>query len=113
VKRITITAGIGYTQEGHKLKPWLLDEALAYLRTAFITAVGGFTETDGMGGYVHADGRPVIEATVTWTLYYDGANTHMGHDLAELVRSSLLQESVVLTEEDINVRFVSREAANA
>lgn len=114
MKRIVITAGVEYSEFGHRLKPWLLDEVLAYLRTAFADTVGGFTETDTLGGYNHTDGRYVQEKGKQWTLFYDGSNPHMGRDLAEVVRSSLLQESVVLTEEDVNVQFVrKRETANA
>lgn len=109
MRRITIAAGVERNEYGHRLKIWYVSEQLEYIRKAMAEAVGGFTETETREGYTHVDGSYVEERGVQWTLYYDGASPHMGYDLAELVRSSLLQESVVLTEEEVNVRFVRKE----
>lgn len=74
----------------------LVDAILVEVKQAMAAAFGGYTETVGSGGYVSQSGDLVEEVIYQIESFATEANDGLVIGLAEMVKTKLRQESVMV-----------------
>lgn len=107
MKRYTITAGTGFDKDGRAISARVVLLALVSIRALLASLFGGYSESNGTGGWINGHGDLVTEENVTFTIVTDAA-VNDAMQAAESVARLLNQESVLFTEEDVNSAFIAQ-----
>jgi uncharacterized protein YeaC (DUF1315 family) len=106
VKRITVQCGIGEDRDGHPLDSQRVRDCLQAVHRYASERYGGVTAYRHVGSWVDGHGKTVTEHGVTFQAVINNAPDDDGSDFARYVRDILRQNSVVLTLETVDGRFV-------
>lgn len=102
--KATITTGVGFDADGHKISPGGRDLVTSTLRTYFAAACGGSTVLTGSGSWVGPNGDLVVEEIQQWIVF--GATRQQAREFAVLVKEAYGQRSVLLEITDPESSFV-------
>ncbi len=102
----TFTAGIEFNALGMRMSPRVVNASIARVRELLVDWAGGFTETRTHGGWRGLDGTIVMEKGIRWDVSRDTDDGMQASELAQLIAAALTQASVMLTSQDVAVRFV-------
>lgn len=100
MNRVTITLGTGEDRDGAPLDPALVESALAAIRVRF-AALGGFTETETLGGWLH-DGQLATEPGRRFVLITEADGAQLAREAAR----ALHQHSALLEVEPVNAQLI-------
>ena len=96
-KAFQIIIGCGFDANGKKLTD--VGQRIVDAQDDALKTFGGFTQTQGVGGFTHEDGREVIESCVIFTICTDQcADSVIG--FAGRCRKGFNQESVAVIHPD-------------
>lgn len=104
MRRVTIGCGTGFNKFGDKIGTLERDTLKSALLKVACERFGGATFIDTFGGWRDNTGKDVFEPGWSIVVYTKDSDEVVG--FARYVRDVLVQESVVITSEDIAVSFV-------
>lgn len=106
---ITLTAGTEQDRNGRTLPTSVKDPAFQSIRKHLAATFGGFTETNGFGGWLDDHGNQVLEECKVWTIVTDLSAESArvsGRVLASGIAAMLNQSAVLCTVQEVNAGFV-------
>ena len=103
--RIRVYAGIGFDKHGNGIDQRTKDLAIGDIQAYCSSAFGGCTIYPHVGSWLD-NGETTTESGITVEVLAPRFSNPRGQELAIMVRESLSQKSVVLTIEEVPVRFV-------
>ena len=117
MKRLSITVGLGFDTNGQLITPQSRMLALTNVRVYMARMFGGYTETQGYGGWINDAGELIEEESVTFTSVITDETTNengvakRAGMAAEYVRNAFNQTSVLLVKDEVGAFFIEKAIA--